>query len=365
MRGLEKKQASMLMLLSPESRVPADHPLREVKQLTDAALGELNSTFDAMYSIVGRPSIPPERLLRSTLLMAFYSIRSERQFCEQLDYNLLFRWFLDMDMDEETFDVTVFTKNRARLMEHEVAAKFFQQIVKQARAAKLMSSEHFTVDGTLIEAWASLKSFQPKGKKGPKPPPDDPGNPSVDFHGEKRSNETHASATDPEARLARKSDGTTAKLSFAAHSLMENRHGLLVDFRVTEANGTAERATALNMIEGNLVGSRRITVGGDKAYDTVDFVQDCRSMNVTPHVAANITKRRRSALDDRTMRHAGYAISQRLRKRVEEIFGWMKTIGGFRRTRYKGIARTQLAGYMVGAAYNLLRMAKLMQLDTA
>jgi transposase len=345
--------------------VPSEHPLREVKRLAEAALRELSPTFDAMYSGIGRPSIPPERLLRATLLMAFYSIRSERQFCEQLDYNLLFRWFLDMDMEEETFDVTVFTKNRERLLAHDVAGKFFQQIVKQARAAKLMSSEHFTVDGTLIEAWASLKSFQPKSSKGRKPPPDDPGNPSVDFHGEKRSNDTHASTTDPEAKLARKSDGTTAKLSFAAHSLMENRHGLLVDFRVTEANGKAERATALTMVQESLVGSRRITVGADKGYDTFEFVDDCRSMNVTPHVASNTTRRGGSALDNRTTRHVGHSISQRLRKRVEEIFGWMKTVGGFRRTRYRGVARTQQAGHMVGAAYNLLRMAKLARLSTA
>jgi len=349
----------MLILLSPESRVPSEHPLREVKKLADAALRELSPTFDGMYSVVGRPSIPPERLLRATLLMAFYSIRSERQFCQQLDYNLLFRWFLDMDMEEETFDVTVFTKNRERLLAHDVAGKFFQQVVRQARGAKLMSGEHFTVDGTLIEAWASLKSFKPKADKGRRPPPDDPGNPSVDFHGEKRSNETHASTTDPEAKLARKSDGTTAKLSFAAHSLMENRHGLLVDFRVTEANGKAERATALTMVQEALVGSRRITLGADKGYDTFEFVHDCRSMNVTPHVASNTTRRGGSAVDQRTTRHIGYSISQRLRKRVEEIFGWMKTIGGFRRTRYRGMARTQQAGYMVGAAYNLLRMAKL------
>jgi transposase len=365
MRGLDRKQGSMLMLLSPESRVPTAHPLRAIKKLADAALVELSPTFDAMYSGVGRPSIPPERLLKATLLMAFYTLRSERQFCEQLDYNLLFRWFLDMDMDEEGFDPTVFTKNRERLLAHDVASKFFQQVVTQAKAARLISSEHFTVDGTLIEAWASLKSFKPKSQKGRKPPPDDPGNPTVNFHGEKRSNETHASTTDPEAKLARKSDGTTAKLSFAAHSLMENRNGLLVDFRVTEANGKAERSAALAMIQESLVGSRPITVGGDKGYDTFEFVDDCRSMNVTPHVASNTGRRGGSAIDTRTTRHAGYAISQRLRKRVEEIFGWMKTVGGFRRTRYKGIARTQLAGHMVAAAYNLVRMAKLLSPSTA
>jgi transposase len=365
MRGLDKKQASMLCLLSPESRVPTDHPLRSIKKLADAALSELSPTFDAMYSATGRPSIPPERLLKATLLMALYTVRSERMFCEQLDYNLLFRWFLDMDMDGESFDPTVFTKNRQRLMDHDVAGKFFREVVAQARASHLMSSEHFTVDGTLIEAWASLKSFKPKDQKGRKLPPDDRGNPTVDFRGQKRSNTTHESSTDSEAKLARKSDGQTAKLSFSAHSLMENRHGLLVDFRVAEANGTAERAMALDMIQDNLVGSRRITVGADKGYDTFGFVDDCRSMNVTPHVASNTARSGGSGIDARTTRHAGYEVSQRLRKRVEEIFGWMKTVGGFRRTRYRGIARTSFAGYMVAAAYNLARLGRLLVPNTA
>ncbi len=361
MRGTDTKQSSMLCLLSPEDRVPAKHPLRRMKALADEALGALSPVFDAMYSDVGRPSIPPERLLKASLLIALYSVRSERLFCEQLDYNLLFRWFLDMSMVEDGFDATVFTKNRARLIEHDVARQFFAQLVAQARAAGLMSNEHFTVDGTLIEAWASHKSFRKKDEQpGDRPPPDDPGNPSVDFHGERRTNATHASTTDPEAKLARKSNNTAARLSFSQHALMENRNGLLVDLRIAEANGTAERDVALQMLDEELPGARRITVGADKAYDTREFVRDCREHHVTLHVAQNITKNRRSAIDARTTRHPGYQVSQRIRKRVEEIFGWIKTVGNFRRTRYRGTVRTQLAAYLVGAAYNLLRMSRLM-----
>jgi len=359
MRGADSKQGSMLCLLSPETAVPTEHPIRAIKKLVDMALKDLNPAFDAMYASTGRPSIPPERLLKATLLMAFYSVRSERLFREQLNYNLLFRWFLDMDMTEPGFDASTFSKNRLRLIEADVAKQFFGRVVDQARQARLMSHEHFTVDGTLIEAWASLKSFKKKDAPYDTPPPDDPGNPTVDFRGEKRSNETHESSTDPEARLARKSNGTTSKLSFSAHSLMENRNGLLVDFRVGLATGTAERTVALEMVDQELAGDRRITLGGDRGYDTRDFVQACRVRNVSPHIAQN-TSNRRSAVDARTTRHAGYAISQRLRKRVEEIFGWMKTIGGFRRTRFRGTDRTQLAAYFVGAAYNLLRMARLL-----
>ncbi len=364
MRGADEKQSSMLCLLSPESRVPATHPLRAIKKLADAALVELSPLFDEMYSAVGRPSIPPERLLKSQLLIALYTVRSERMFCEQLDYNMLFRWFLDMSMVEESFAPTVFTKNRDRLIEHDVARQFFERVVAQARSANLMSDDHFTVDGTLIEAWASLKSFRKKDEKpGDRPPPDDPGNPSVDFHGEKRSNDTHVSTTDPEAKLARKSNNTGAKLSYSQHALMENRNGLLVDLRIAPATGAAERETARDMLD-DLPGKHRITVGGDKGYDTRQFVAECREMAITPHVAQNISQRRSSAVDDRTVRHAGYAISMRIRKRVEEIFGWMKTVGGFRRTRYRGEARTELASYLVGAAYNLLRIARLITLPT-
>jgi transposase len=357
MRGEKPKQESMLMLMSPETVVPTDHPIRAIKKLADEVLAKLSPTFDAMYASVGRPSIPPERLLKAQLLMALYTVRSERQLCEQIAYNLLYRWFLDMDMIEPAFDATVFTKNRDRLLEHDVAGEFFRAVVEQARADRLMSSDHFTVDGTLIEACASLKSF--KRKDGTKnEPPDDPGNPTVDFHGEKRSNETHASTTDPEAKLARKSKGTQAKLCFSAHALMENRNGLLVDLRVAEADGRAERDTALFMLADHKAPMTTVTVGGDKGFDTHDFVVDCRAIGVVPHVAQN-QERRRSAIDRRTTRHPGYAISQRIRKRVEEIFGWCKTVGGLRRTRYRGQRRTQMAAYLVGAAYNLLRICRL------
>ena len=361
MRGTETKQATMLSLLSPEQRVPKGHPLRAVKKLADEALGELSPVFDEMYSAVGRPSIPPERLLKASLLMALYTVRSERMFCEQLDYNLLFRWFLDMNVDESSFVPTVFTKNRERLLQHDVAGLFFGKVVEQARMAGLMSDEHFTVDGTLIEAWASLKSFRPKGEKpGDRPPPDDKGNPTVDFHGEKRSNETHESTTDPEARLARKGKGKEAKLCFAQHALMENRNGLLVELQITTATGTAEREAALSMVDESLPGEKRITLAGDKGYDTRGFVEECHEMNVTPHVAQNLERNGGSAIGGRTTRHPGYAVSQRIRKRVEEIFGWTKTVANFRRTRFRGLERTRLASYLVGTAYNLMRMARLL-----
>jgi len=358
MRGETKKQSTMLSLRTPEERVPENHPLRRVKDLADGALGMLSDTFDAMYSQQGRPSIPPEQLLKASLLMAFYSVRSERLFCEQLDYNLLFRWFLDMGSEDPSFDHSTFSANRQRLLEHEVAKRFFVAVVEQARKGKLMSDDHFSVDGSLIEAWASLKSFRPKGEeKDKRNPPDDPGNPSVNFRGEKRSNETHESTTDPDARLARKGDGKEARLAYTANALMENRNGLLVDFCVEPADGHAERRGAIAMLKA--LGSSRATVGADKGYDTSDFIRDCRKLGVTPHVAQTSDYRRRSAVDRRTVRHPGYVVSQRIRKRIEEVFGWIKTVGGFRRTRYRGRDRTQLAAYFVGAAYNLLRMAKL------
>ena len=339
----------MLCLVSPESRVPSDHPLRDIKKLADVALRELSPVFDAMYAETGRPSVPPERLLKSLLLIALHSIRSERQFCEQLEYNLLFRWFVDMEMLEAAFDASTFSRNRERLMEHEVAALFFAAV--RRHAAALMSSEHFSVDGTLIEAWASMKSFRPKD--------DDEGdnNGWGDFRGERRRNDTHESKTDSEARLMRKGNGREAKLCFAGHALMENRNGLLVDLTVSEANGTAERDTALSMLEEHA--SRGATVGADRGYDTRGFVQSCRERGVTPHVAQHQNERRSSAIDGRTTRHAGYRISQTTRMRIEKIFGWIKSVGGLRRTRYRGRARTQLAAYFVGAAYNLLRVARL------
>jgi len=290
--------------------------------------------------------------------MGFYTVRSERLFCEQLDYNLLFRWFLDMGLDEPSFDHSSFSRNRARLLKHDVAREFFARIVEYAQDLGLISDDHFTVDGTLIEAWASLKSFKPKDGSNDTPP-DDPGNPTVNFHGERRSNATHESTTDPEARLARKGAGKEAKLCYSGNALMENRNGLLVDFQIVEANGTAERRTAIEMLDQSLPGTSRITLGADKAYDTTDFVSTCRALKVTPHVAANDRRPGGSALDRRTLRHSGYVISQQKRKRVEEIFGWIKTVANFRRTRYRGRELTQLAAYLVGAAYNLMRIARL------
>ncbi len=358
MRGKSSDQMTMLTLCTPEQRVPKDHPLRPIKAIADEALKLLSRDFDAMYSNVGRSSIPPERLLKASILMALYTVRSERLFCEQLDYNLLYRWFLDMDMVEPGFDHSTFSKNRERLLEHHIAEKFFIAVVEGARSAGLLSAEHFTVDGTLIEAWASMKSFRPREEKPEdREPPDDPGNPTVDFRGKKRRNDTHASTTDPEAKLARKGKGKEAKLSFTAHALMENRNGLLVDFKVTEANGYAEREAALAMLRDNVNGTRRATVGADAGYDVASFVEACRNQQVTPHVAPH--RNGYSALDRRTTRYPGYEVSQWIRKRVEEIFGWMKTVGNFRRTRYRGVERTQHAAFLVGAAYNLLRVARL------
>ena len=345
--------------VSPDSRVPAGHPIRAIKALSDEKLGELSPVFDAMYSSTGRPSIPPERLLKSSLLMALYSIRSERQFCERLDYDLLFRFFLGMNLDDDGFDATTFTKNRDRLLAADVARLFFEGVVGIAKQRGLMSAEHFTVDGTLIEAWASLKSFKKKGTKNDLPP-DDPGNPTVNFHGEKRSNDTHASTTDPEARLYKKGDGQSARLYYSAHVLMENRNGLCVDVRVAEASGWSERREALAMIdEQKRRGTLIKTVGADKAYDTTDFVADLRARGVTPHIAQHITSHRGSKVDGRTTRHPGYAISQRKRKLVEEIFGWMKSVGGMRKTKYRGQRRNGLMAYINAAAYNLVRLARM------
>ena len=349
----------MLAFVDPETRIPPGHPIRTIRGLADAALAELSPVFDRMYAEIGRPSIPPERLLKASLLIALYSVRSERAFCEELDYNILYRWFLGMDLIEPSFDPTSFTKNRRRLLEHQVAREFFDVVIWHAQERRLLSDEHFTVDGTLVEAAASLKSFRPTPADGADAPPADPGNPAVDFRGERRSNATHASTTDPESRLAKKGKGKEAKLSFAAHALMENRHGLLVDFQVTAATGTAERDAAPAMLDqARERGFHPRTVGADKSYDTADFVREMRGRRITPHVAQN-TSNRASAIDGRTTRHLGYAISQRIRKRVEEVFGWVKTVGGFRRSRYRGLARTGMAGYLVATAYNLVRLATL------
>ena len=362
MRGEAERQRTMLSVVSAEHRIPADHPLRRIKAMADAELARLSPVFDRMYAERGRPSVPPERLLKACLLIALYSVRSERQLCEQLQYNLLFQWFLDLDLHTAPFDASTFAKNKERWLRADVARRFFEGVVHQAKAARLLSAEHCTVDGTLIEAWASLKSFRPKGERPEnRPPPDDPGNPTVNFHGERRSNATHASITDSDALLARKGNGKEAKLALAGHVLMENRHGLCVDILVTRATGTAEREAALTMVRRQRRnGIRPRTLGADKAYDAADFVADLRAEGITPHVAPNITTRRDSNLDWRTLRQTGYQLSQRCRKKVEEIFGWGKTIGGLRKTRYRGVQRTGFWTYLVGAAYDLLRMARLM-----
>ena len=358
MRGEVRGQRGMLMVIDPEKRIPKDHPIRRIRQLADAALEKVSPLFDAVYSAVGRPSIPPERLLKASLLMALFTVRSERMLCERLDYDLMFRWFLGLEMDEPSFDHSSFSRNRERLMKQAAADEFFRAVVEEARALKLLSNEHFTVDGTLVEAWASLKSFKRKDAE-PGQPPDDPGNPTVNFHGEHRSNATHQSTTDPEARLAKKGAGKEAKLCYSANALVENRNTILIDFQVEPADGHAERRAALAMADERLPGRRRVTLGSDKGYDTREFVAFCRALNVTPHVARNRLRPGGSALDARTVRHPGYAISQRVRKRIEEAFGWMKTIGGLRKTRYRGRERVQMHAYLVGAAYNLVRIAKL------
>jgi transposase len=356
MRGPDAQQAAMFSYVGLEERIPAGHPLRRIGALADRALRALSPLFAKLCAPGGRESIPPERLLRALLLQALYSIRSERQLMEQMEYNLLFRWFVNLGIDDPVWDVTVFTKNRDRLLQGEVAQAFFEQVLAQAREANLLSSEHFTVDGTLIEAWASHKSFKPKDGSQP-PPGDGTRNPTVNFHKQKRTNETHQSTTDPDARLFKKSKGTPALLCHMGHVLMENRNGLAVAARLTQATGTAEREACLDMIE-EVGGNRRITLGGDKNYDVRDHVDTLRSLNVTPHVAQN-DNRRKSAIDRRTTRHPGHEIRMRKRKCVEEIFGWMKTVGVMRKTRHKG---TELVGWMFtlsAAAYNLVRMRQL------
>ena len=357
MRGDDvEQQGAMWSYVPMEQRIPADHPLRVLRPMVDAVLRELSPRFTELYSRVGRPSIAPEKLLRALLLQVLYTIRSERLLMEQLDYNLLFRWFVGLEMDDPVWNATVFTKNRERLLDGEIARAFFDRVVAQARERGLLSDEHFTVDGTLVEAWASLKSFQRKDAP-PPATPDDPGNPTVDFHGERRSNQTHASTTDPDARLARKGNAQEAKLFYTGHVLMENRNGLAVGGCVIPASGYAERAAALELLGARERGAR-VTLGADKAYDTRDFVAAVRLLGVTPHVAQNTTKRR-SAIDGRTTRHTGYAMSQRKRKRVEEIFGWLKTVGLMRKTRHRGTRRVDWMFTFALAAYNLVRIRNL------
>jgi transposase len=359
MRGIPDPQLAMLSSLSTEDLIPADHPIRRIWAVVDAVLAELDGVFDAMYAAGGRASVPPETLLKATVLMAMYSIRSERAFCERLNYDLLFKWFLDMRIDQAAFDATTFTKNRKRLLDHEVADEFFAAVVRQAKLRRYVSSDHFSVDGTLIEAWASMKSFKPRDGSGDDPPAGGERNAEADFHGQKRSNETHASTTDPDARLYRKGPGKEAKLCFIGHGLMENRSGLLVDACLTEADGHAERVAALHMIEPRADRPQPITLGGDKGFDSADFVNELRSMRVTPHVAQN-TSNRRSAIDGRTTRHPGYAVSQRIRKRIEEAFGWIKTVAGQEKTKFRGVDRVGWAFTFAAAAYNLVRLPKLL-----
>ena len=352
MRGDDNLQEGIFSYISPEKRVPTDHPLRPIRKLVDEILKEMSPQFARLYSNVGRPSIAPERLLRSLLLQIFYSVRSERMLIEQLQYNLLFRWFVGMEMDEEVWNHAVFSKNRERLLNEEIAEGFFRRVIE--RAKPFMSDEHFTVDGTLIEAWASHKSFRRKDGKGK--PPEAGGD--VDFHGEKRKNETHESTTDPDARLFKKSKGSEAKLSYLGHVLMENRNGLLVQTFLTEANGRAERDAALLMAEV-IPGGRRATLGGDKNYATQEFVRELRGMNITPHVAQNDSYRS-SAIDQRTVRHSSYEVSQRKRKRVEQSFGWMKMVGMLRKVKLRGMDKVGWLFTFTGAAYNLCRLRNLM-----
>jgi transposase len=358
MRGQDTQQSAMFSYLAPEERVPEDHPLRPIRQMVDVTLKALSPSFDEMYSAFGRPSIAPEKLLKALLLQVLYTVRSERMLMEQLGYNLLFRWFVGLNMDEPVWVPTVFTKNRDRLLEGDVAEKFFAQVLDQARNADLLSDEHFSVDGTLIEAWASHKSFQRKDG-GDQKPKDDPGNPTVDFHGETRSNDTHQSTTDPDGRLARKSGGHEAKLAYCGNVLMENRNGLVVDTELLQCNGTAERDAALMMVE-ELAGCRPVTVAGDKGYDTKDFVKEMRGMKATPHVAQNHKRPGGSAIDGRTTRHEGYRVSQKKRKRIEEVFGWLKTVGMLRKTRHRGLSRVGWMFTFTAAAYNLVRMRTLL-----
>jgi transposase len=358
MRGIDKQQSAMFSYVSPEARVPPNHPLRLIRTMVDESLKELSPVFDEMYASFGRPSIAPEKLLRSLLLQILYSIRSERMLMEQLEYNLLFRWFVGLNVDERVWVATVYSKNRDRLLNGDVAEQFFAKVLEQAGEHDLLSDEHFSVDGTLIEAWASQKSFRPKDNP-TAPPADDPGNPTVDFHGEKRSNDTHQSTTDPESRLARKSGGHEAKLAFCGNVMIENRNGLVVDTELVQCSGTAERDAAVRMVN-RAEGSGRITVAADKGYDTKEFVSQMRAMNATPHVAANHTRPGGSAIDGRTARHAGYWISQQKRKRIEEVFGWLKTVAMLRKTRHRGLLRVGWVFTFAAAAYNLVRMRNLL-----
>jgi transposase len=364
MRGSDERSGSLFSYVDLETRVRSGHPLRTIRKIANAALNDLSGAFASLYTNFGRPSIAPEKLLRSMLLQAFYGVRSERQLMERLEFDLLFRWFVGLGVDDAVWDHSVFSKNRDRLLEGEIVGKFLAAVLAQPRVKQLVSSEHFSVDGTMIEAWASLKSFRRKdGKDGG----DGPGrNAERNFHGEKRSNETHASTTDPEARLYRKGNGQPAKLCYLGHALMENRNGLVVGGQVTQASGTAEREAALWLLDRRRGRTcRRVTLGADKAYDVSTFVGDLRVRSVTPHLARNdhltkTGKRRKTAIDGRTLRHAGYAISQCCRKRIEEVFGWAKTQAGLAKTRFRGTRRVEASFTLALAAYNLIRLPKLL-----
>lgn len=362
MRGEVDPQSSMFHYFSVESRIPADHPLRPVKKLADSALSAISAELDALYAQGGRPSIPPERLLKAQLLIAFYSVRSDRQFCEQLDYNLLFRWFLDLDLESGGLDQSNFSRLRERLVQTDIARRFFDEVVRLARKDKLLSSDHFTVDGTLIDAWASFKSFKRKDNDEPPKPGDGTG--MVDFKGEKRSNATHQSTTDPEAKLMRKGNGQPARLSYGGHALMENRSGLCVDLLITDATLAEHQAARQLLTRARRRKIHPKTLGADKGYHVKDFVRHLRDHKIKPHIA-RIEGRKTPGLDGRTTCTEGYRVSQRKRKRVEEIFGWLKTVGGMRKTRFIGQARTQIAAYLSAAAYNLLRIAKLQSAGSA
>jgi transposase len=360
MRGSDARSDTMFSYLSPEERVPKDHPLRGIRIILNEVLEELSPIFERLYSKVGRPSVPPEQLLRALLLQILYTVRSERMLMEQLGYNLLFRWFVGLSMDEPVWVPSVFSKNRDRLLEGDVARELLTRVVEQAKRAELMSEEHFTVDGTLLKAWASHKSIKPLDGGGEPPSADTSSkNETANFRGENRTNETHRSTTDPEARLYRKGDNRGAELSYMGHVLMENRNGLVADAQATQATGRAEREAAISMVEG-ISGTGQVTLGADKGYDTKEHVRDLRDRNVTPHVAQNQSGRR-SAIDDRTTRHAGYRTSQIKRKQVEEIFGWMKTVGLLRQLRHRGREAIDWIFKLTAAAYNLTRLRNLEQ----
>lgn len=356
MRGSDARSGSLFSYVDLEERVPKKHPLRTIKAIVDDVLVSLDAEFERLYEGTGRSSIAPERLLRASLLQAFYSVRSERQLMEQIDYNLLFRWFVGLGIDDAVWDHSTFSKNRDRLLDADVAAKFLEAVLRHPKVKRFLSDDHFSVDGTLVEAWASLKSF--RAKDGSDEPPAPGRNGTRDFHGETRTNDTHASTTDPDAKLYRKSSNTTAKLCFIGHALAENRHGLIVKADATTASSTAERSTAIDMIERHSPGSeRRLTLAADKGYDTRGFVAECRRMCVTPHVAAKV---RHSAVDGRTTRHASYAVSLRKRKLIEEAFGWAKTVAGMAKVKVRGLDRVRFQFTFAMAAYNLIRMPRLL-----